>query len=96
MIETEKIQHRLSALEALEKGIKGAPLMVDHEEGSFIMQEARQLGMQLFILGQITQQGYKLKPNCLPILRKYFPAPHNKHLDLYDLNSQCEKADIVK
>jgi len=95
-LEIEKIKQRQSAIEALEKGMRGAPLMVDHEEGLRIMQEARQLGMQLVEAGQILQQGYMLKPEAGPLLKKYFAAPHNKHLELYDLLSQCEKAESAK
>lgn len=95
-LEIQKITQRQSALNALEKGFQGMPLTVDHEEGTRIMQEARQLGMQLFIAGQIAQQGYALKAGARPLLRKYFAAPHNKHLELYDLLSQCEKVEGAK
>jgi len=95
-LEIEKTKQRQSAILALESGMKGAPVIVDHEEGLRVMQEARQLGMQLAIGANIAAQGYKLKLGMNPMLKKYFPSPHNKHIDLYDLNSQCEKVEKAK
>lgn len=95
-LEIEKIRQRQAALAALEEGRRGKSLMVDHEEGGRIIQEARQLGMQLVVLGQLAQLGYELKPDVTPMLSKFFPAPHNKHIDLYDLHSQCVKVESAK
>lgn len=95
-IAIEKLLQQRTAMDALEKGMRGAPVSVSHEEGLLVMQEARQQGMQLFTQGQITQSGYKIKPESKPIVKKYFAAPHNKHLELFDLNSQCEKVENTK
>ncbi len=94
-LELEKTQQRLRAVVFLEQGTRGMPAAVDHEEGVRIIQEANQQGMQLVGVGQIAQLGHKLKLDAIPMLRKYYPAPHNKHLDLYDLKSQCVKMESI-
>lgn len=93
--ELEKAQQRLRAVVLLDEGMAGRPASVNHEEGVRVIQEANQQGMQLFALGQIAQLGYNLKPGSIPMLRKYYPAPHNKHLDLYDVKSQCVKVESI-
>ena len=94
-LELEKIQQRLKAVVLLEQGMAGEPAAVDHEEGVRVIQEANQQGMQLVGLGQLAQLGCNLKPGAIPMLKKYYPAPHNKHLDLYDLKSQCVKVESI-
>lgn len=93
--ELEAIQQRLRAILLLEEGVRGIPATVDHEEGLRIIREANQQGMQLIGLGQLVQLGKKLKPGAQPILNKYYPAPHNKHLELYDLKSQCVELESI-
>ncbi len=93
--ELETIQQRLRAILLLEEGIRGDPATVDHEEGLRIYMEANQQGMQLVGLGQMAQLGHKLKPGAIPILNKFYPAPHNKYLGLYDLKSQCVKVESL-
>ncbi len=92
-LEIEKIRQRQTALAALEEGRMGKPQLVDHEEGLRTIQEARTLGMQLVGIWQLAQLKYKLKPDVTPMLSKFFPAPHNKYIDLYDLHSQCVKVE---
>lgn len=92
-LEIEKIKQQQMVLAALESGMAGAPATVDHEDGVRIVQEARLQSIQLVGIGQIAQLGYILKPDAIPVLKKYFPAPHNKHIDLYNLHSQCVKAE---
>jgi capsular polysaccharide transport system ATP-binding protein len=91
--EIEKAKRRQLAVDILEKGRSGKPETVDHEAGRGIIQAAKQAGMALVTKGQLKKLGYRLKPEATPMLRKFFPAPHNKHIDLFDLNSQCEKAE---
>jgi capsular polysaccharide transport system ATP-binding protein len=92
-LDLEKALQRQATLLILEKGMNGEAEEVDHAEGERIQKEANQLGMQLVGAGQIDKLGYKLKPGSTPALRKYFPAPHNKYIDLYDLHSQCVKME---
>lgn len=91
-VEIEKIKRQQFALDVLEKWKSGVTVTVDHAEGDTVIQEARRQGMQLVNLRQISRLGYELKPDAIPVLRKYFPAPHNEHFDLYDLYRQCMKA----
>lgn len=95
-LEIEKAKQTHAALAILEKGMGGAPEQVDHEEGSRIIQVAKQLGMELTGAGYIAKLGHQLKPDATPVLRKFFPAPHNNHIDLYDLHSQSVKVESAK
>lgn len=95
-LELEKIQQHQAALEMLEKGMNGEPATVGHEEGLRVIQIARQSGKELVGIGQIIKLGYQLKPGAIPVLRKYFPVPYEKHIDLYELHSQCVKVESVK
>lgn len=94
-LEIEKTKQRQVALDMLEKGMKGAPEKVSHEEGARVIQEAMQLGMQLVGVAMIASLGYRLKPNVIPVLRKGLPAPNpnNKYIDFYELHSQCVKEE---
>lgn len=92
-IEIEKILQTQAAFDMIEKGLKGEPATVDHEEGLRVIQAARQLGRELVGLGHVAKIGYRLKQGATPILKKYFPAPNDKYFDLYDLHSQCEKVE---
>jgi capsular polysaccharide transport system ATP-binding protein len=92
----EKAKQTYAALVILEKGMNGNPAKVDDEEGINIIQVAKQIGMQLVGGNQIAKLGYQLRPNATPMLQKYVPAPHNKHVDLYDLQSQCVKVEITQ
>lgn len=92
-LEIEKIMQRQTATTALEKGMAGEPQTVDHEEGMRIVHMAREQGVQLVGPGQLVQLGYNLKPDAIPVLKKYFPAPQNKHIDLFDLQRQCVKVE---
>jgi len=95
-LELEKIRQYHAALDMLEKGMNGEPATVDHEEGKLVIQLALQSGKQLLSVGQIAKLGYRLKQDAMPVLRKYFHAPHEKHIDLYDLDSQCVKVESDK
>lgn len=94
-LEMGKVKQTYAALDILEKGMNGAPEKIDHEEGTRIIQVAKQVGMTLVGAGQITNLGYRLKPNAIPLLLKYMP-PRDKYIDLYDLNSQCVKVESSK
>lgn len=91
--EKEKLQ---AAMDILEKGRSGATESVEHEEGRAIIQLAKKAGIALVVPGQIAKLGFRLKPGATPMLRKYFPKPHDRYIDLYDLNSQCEKTESAK
>jgi capsular polysaccharide transport system ATP-binding protein len=96
VLEIEKAKQNHAALTILEKGMSGAPEKVDHEEGSRIIQIAKQIGLELVGPGQIVSLGYKLKPNAIPLLNKYIPAPRDAYVDLYDLHGQCVKVETAK
>ena len=94
--EMEKVRKQQEALEMLEKGRLGMPESVDHETGRHIIRVAKQAGIELVTLGKLKKMDYRLKQGATPMLRKFFPAPHNKQIDLFDLNSQCEKSENAK
>jgi hypothetical protein len=91
-LKINKANQSHAALTILDRGIKGSPEKVDHEEGLRIMQVAKQIGMELVGPVQIAKLGYSLKPNATPMIRKYRPL-YNNYVNLYDLNSQCEKVE---
>lgn len=95
-LEMEKMCQYQAALDILEKGMNGEPETVEHEEGMRVIEVAMQTGKELVGKGYIAKLGYELKQDAIPVLRKYFPAPHEKYFDLYDLNSQCVKVESDK
>jgi len=89
-LEIEKTKLIQTAFVVLEKGMSGSPEKVCHEEGERIILAAMQIGMELVGVWQLDKLGYQLKPNVTPTLIKYSP-PHKKHMDFYELHSQCVK-----
>lgn len=77
------------SLKVLEQGLNDSLATVDDKEGERLIQAAKRVGMMLVLETQIAECGYWLKRNTTPVLRKYFPAPIQQHVDLYDLQSQC-------
>jgi len=95
-LEIGKAEQQLMALVSLERGIAGTPEAVGHEEGKRIINEARNYGIQLLRPGEVTQLGHVIKPGAIPIVRTFIPTPQNRHVDLYDLHTQCVKAESAK
>jgi hypothetical protein len=53
--------------------------------------------MNLIVVGHIARRGYQLKPDAIPVLRRWRPAPYeNEKADIYDLNRQCIKVVPTK
>jgi capsular polysaccharide transport system ATP-binding protein len=93
-IESTKLNE--DALAILRKGMNGTPETVGHEEGRNVILAAKQAGMELVGERKIATLGYRLKPGAIPVLRKSLPPPGTKHIDLYELHSQCVKAENTK
>lgn len=87
-----KLRRFQSAFRILERGFKGHPLTVEHEEGRQLAHQAFQIGILLLPLVEITQRGYGLRRNTVPALRRYTPDGQ-ECVDLYDINSQCVKVE---
>lgn len=96
-LEIEDAKQSHAAIAILEKGMNGDPELVDFEQGNIIVRVARKIGIELVGAGQLAKLGYKPKPDAIPMLKRYHPAPNNKiHANIYDLHSQCVKMDIIK
>jgi capsular polysaccharide transport system ATP-binding protein len=85
-------KRRQDALDILKKGLEGEPVTVSYDEGVRIVRFAKGQGMDLIVMGHIAKRGYQLKPEAIPVLRRWRPAPcENEIADIYDLSRQCIK-----
>lgn len=82
-----------AALAALQMGLNGEPVTLDKEAAQQVIIQARKKGMVLLPRWQILKRGYRLKKGTIPLLWRYRPDSTDDAVDLYDLNSQCEKVE---
>ena len=94
--EIERANWRLEALEILEKGRQGTPVTVEPEVSLRIIRVLKREGVELLGTRQIINRGYRIKPDQTPMLKRQISASNSKHIDLYDLRSQCEKIESAK
>ena len=83
-----KINRLRAALDTLEQGFNEHPVSTGDGEGYALIKHAQKVGIELVSETAARKQGYKLKKGAKPILFKYFKAPIQKYIPLYDLHSQ--------
>ena len=83
-----KINRLRAALDTLEQGLNGNPVSTGDGEGHALIKHAQKFGIELVSETAAKKQGYKLEKAANPVMYKYFKAPIQKHIPLYDLHSQ--------
>lgn len=84
-----RIRKAQDSLAALSKGLRGLPATAPEKMLPRLIQVAKDVGMELATMEQISAQGYRVRENMIPIL--HGDCAGGQRTEYFDLKTQCEK-----